>query len=145
MTHEDVARICHETMRAYCEFLDHWQKPVATAPSISKEPPKPTTVPVATSPAPPGSWEAAEQWQRDSIIAGVKFRVEHSGCTFSEQHDAWRKSKLAAGWKFGPVKDSAKKEHPCLVAYEDLPGSQRYKDALFCAVVDALKPALYSA
>ena len=47
-------------------------------------------------------------------------------------------SKLADGWVYGEVKDPVKKEHPCLVAFEELPVEQQAKDYIFKAVVDAL-------
>ena len=37
----------------------------------------------------------------------------------------------------GPVKDPEKKEHPCFLPYDELPLSQRIKDYLFTAVVEA--------
>ena len=40
-----------------------------------------------------------------------------------------------------PVKDAVRKEHPCLVAFEDLPISQQAKDELFRAVVCGLAAA----
>lgn len=44
----------------------------------------------------------------------------------------------AAGWKYGPVKDPERKEHPCFVPYDGLPPEQRAKDYLFRAVVHQL-------
>jgi hypothetical protein len=46
--------------------------------------------------------------------------------------------KVATGWKFGLVKDPAAKEHPCMVAYAELPPEQRAKDAIFVGVVRAM-------
>ena len=45
------------------------------------------------------------------------------------------------GWKYGPVKDAQKKEHPCFLPYAELPPEQKAKDYLFRAVVHALKNA----
>ena len=41
-------------------------------------------------------------------------------------HEVWAAGRLSAGWKYGPVRDDHKKEHPCLVPYEDL--SEEEKD-----------------
>lgn len=41
-------------------------------------------------------------------------------------HEVWAAGRIAAGWKYGPVRDEAKKEHPCLVPYEEL--SEEEKD-----------------
>src|SRR5260221_10767750 len=82
---ELIARICHETNRAWCEAIgDHSQKP----------------------------WDQAEDWQRESAIAGVKFALRNCLAPESAQHDAWMADKLRAGWRYGPVKDADKKEHP---------------------------------
>lgn len=108
MTHEEIAEICHETNRAYCSVIgDNSQLP----------------------------WAMAPQWQRDSAVRGIATALE--GATPEQQHEAWAKDKLATGWTFGPVKNPDIKEHPCLVAYAELPPEQRVKDALFVAVVRA--------
>lgn len=49
------------------------------------------------------------------------------------------KEKIEDGWVYGDEKDTEKKTHPCLVPYEELPEFQKKKDALFQAIVDALK------
>lgn len=41
-------------------------------------------------------------------------------------HEVWASGRLAAGWKYGPVRDEDRKEHPCLIPYEDL--SEEEKD-----------------
>ena len=43
-------------------------------------------------------------------------------------HDVWAASRIKEGWKYGPVKDSEKKETPLLVPYEDLPESEKDYD-----------------
>lgn len=109
-----VAKVCHETNRAYCQSIgDASQKP----------------------------WNEAEQWQRDSAIKGVEFKIANPGAAPSAQHDAWTADKIAAGWRFGAVKDAEAKTHPCLVPYEQLPAEQRIKDYLFIGVVSAFQKA----
>lgn len=75
-------------------------------------------------------------------MSGVEFRLQNPTAPASVQHDQWRSEKLAAGWKFGPVKDASLKEHPCLVDFDQLPPGQQAKDRLFAAVVLALKDCL---
>ncbi len=108
---EPIAKVCHEANRAWC----------AANGDLSQK-----------------RWADAEQWRRNSAISGVAFAVQNPDAPDSHQHDAWMKDKLEAGWKYGPVKDAEKKEHPCMVAYEELPEVQRKKDALFKAIVTAL-------
>ena len=43
-------------------------------------------------------------------------------------HDVWAASRIKEGWKYGPVKDSEKKETPLLVPYEDMPESEKDYD-----------------
>ncbi len=111
MTNEDIAKVCHEANRAFCEIAgDASQKP----------------------------WDEAEQWQRDSAIKGVAFAIENPYAPESHQHDAWVRDKLADGWKYGPVKDAEAKTHPCIIPFDGLPAHQQIKDFLFKAVVKAM-------
>lgn len=112
MTETDIAKVCHEANRAYCETIgDPSQKP----------------------------WESAPEWQRDSAIAGVKFCLTNPEAPASANHDSWLEEKRRGGWKYGPVKDAVKKEHPCFVPYEQLPVEQQMKDSLFKAICAALR------
>ena len=43
-------------------------------------------------------------------------------------HDIWARQRLTDGWAFGPKRNDAKKQHPCLVSYEDLPEDERIYD-----------------
>jgi|SRR6266853_628193 len=112
MTIKQIARVCHEANKAYCiEVGDLTQK----------------------------SWEEAEEWQRESAIKGVEFKLENPDSSESAQHEAWLRDKISDGWKYGLIKDSEKKEHPCIVPYSDLPIEQRLKDRLFVTIVNTLK------
>jgi hypothetical protein len=50
-------------------------------------------------------------------------------------HESWLREKVADGWVYGPTKDPARKQHPCLVPFAELPREQQAKDYLFRAVV----------
>lgn len=43
-------------------------------------------------------------------------------------HEVWAAGRIAEGWTWGPERNDEKKHHPCLVAYEDLPESEREYD-----------------
>ncbi len=111
MLAEQIAQVCHEANREYCRTIGDYSQQ---------------------------HWDQAEPWQRESAIKGVAFALANPTALPSAQHDAWGADKLRDGWRYGPVKDAAKKEHPCLVAYDKLPVQQRLKDALFIGVVRAL-------
>ena len=108
-----IARVCHEVNRAYCAAIGDSSQP---------------------------AWEDAPEWQRASAVGGVAFTLANPGATPSDSHASWLAQKRADGWGYGPVKDADKKEHPCFVAYDELPPEQRVKDHLFQAVVRALAP-----
>ncbi len=112
MTEEQIARVAHETNKAYCESIGDNTQP---------------------------KWEDAPEWQRTSAINGVKFHIVNPNAPPSASHENWLEEKANEGWKFGTVKDPEKKEHPCFVPYEDLPVEQKVKDSLFIGVVTAMK------
>ena len=43
-------------------------------------------------------------------------------------HETWAKGRIDDGWTYGPVRDDAKKYHPCLVPYGELPESEKEYD-----------------
>ena len=43
-------------------------------------------------------------------------------------HDVWAESRINDGWRYGPERNDERKEHPCLVEYEELPDSEREYD-----------------
>jgi ryanodine receptor 2 len=43
-------------------------------------------------------------------------------------HDLWARQRLDGGWRFGPQRDDARKTHPCLVPYAELPESEKEYD-----------------
>ncbi len=114
-TIEQIAKICHEANRAYCQSLGDDSQP---------------------------AWENAPDWQRSSAVDGVKFHLANPGAPDSASHDNWMEEKRRSGWTFGPEKDPEKKEHPCMVRFEHLPVEQQVKDAIFKNIVHAFWPHL---
>jgi hypothetical protein len=43
-------------------------------------------------------------------------------------HEVWAQERLAQGWRFGPERHDARKEHPSLIPYEQLPESEKVFD-----------------
>ena len=43
-------------------------------------------------------------------------------------HDVWAQGRIAQGWQYGETRDDAKKLHPCLIPYGDLPESEKEYD-----------------
>lgn len=115
---EQIAEVCHEANRAYCAALGDDSQP---------------------------AWADAPDWQRQSAMNGVQMHLADPQATPEQSHEAWLAQKAAEGWKYGEVKDPAKKEHPCFRPYAELPTEQKAKDYIFRGVVHALagfpKPA----
>ena len=43
-------------------------------------------------------------------------------------HEVWSAGRMADGWRYGEVRDDARKTHPCLVPYEELSESEKEYD-----------------
>lgn len=99
-----VASTAHTINKMYCEALGDMSQP---------------------------EWENAPEWQKQSARNGVLFLIDNKEAPLSASHDSWMKEKVDAGWVYGDVKDPDKKEHPCIVPYDDLPAHQKFKDLLF--------------
>ncbi len=56
-------------------------------------------------------------------------------------HEVWARERIADGWRPGPVRDDARREHPGLVPWAELPEIERRYDRTI--VTETLK-ALYA-
>lgn len=110
---EAAAEAAHEVNRIYC----------ATIGDASQVP-----------------WKDAPDWQKESARKGVVGAL--AGNTPEQSHECWLEEKRATGWKYGPVKDTVAKTHPCMVPYADLPSDQKAKDSLYLNVVRGMAAAL---
>ena len=108
---DNIARVCHEVNRAYCQAIGDFSQV---------------------------EWDEAPEWQRESARMGVDL---HLMGDFGPEasHVSWMKQKIDTGWVYGPIKDESKKEHPCIVPFNELPVEQQAKDFIFRAIVHALK------
>ena len=43
-------------------------------------------------------------------------------------HDTWARQRFQDGWTWGPKRDDAARQHPCLVPYAQLPDSEKEYD-----------------
>jgi hypothetical protein len=82
-------------------------------------------------------WSEASEERRARLTAVV---ARGPAGTPRASHEVWFREKLADGWAYGPTRDNEAKIHPCMVPYDDLPESQRAKDALFLGILRALGP-----
>ena len=111
MTIEEIAEVCHEVNRAYCESLgDNSQL----------------------------KWKHAPTWAKESAKAGVRLHLNNPHLTPEDSHNSWLAEKSKNGWVYGEIKDPEKKTHPCFVRYGDLPADQKAKDSIFSQIVKSL-------
>jgi hypothetical protein len=108
MTPAEIGCVCHEANRAYRSMMNE-------------------------DPGP--DWENATHTQRVATIQGVQNYIDNPNQTPEQSHQQWYDHYDRLGFKYGPVKDLAKKEHPCFLPYDQLPLFQRRKDELFRAIV----------
>lgn len=106
-----IAMVCHQANKAWCEANDDYSQK---------------------------DWCEAEEWQRQSAISGVIFRIGNPDKGHDIQHNSWLEEKVKDGWVYGEIKDAEAKTHPCIVPFEELPEFQKKKDSIFCAIVDSL-------
>lgn len=111
ITGKQIARVCHEVNRAYCQALGDDSQP---------------------------AWDDAPEWQRHSAMLGVAMHLGNPDAGPQASHEGWMAHKLSEGWVYGEEKDPENKTHPCLVPFHELPVSQQAKDYIFRAVVHAL-------
>ena len=69
MNATDIARVCHEVNRAYCQKL----------PADESQP----------------AWDDAPQWQKDSALAGVQAILTDPATTPEQSHEGWLAQKRA--------------------------------------------------
>jgi hypothetical protein len=115
LTDEQIAQVCHEANRALCLVLGDTSQP---------------------------QWDEAPEWQKKSAIDGVAFKKTNPNAPDDASHKEWMRAKQAVGWEYGPIKDAEKKQHPCMVPFEELPPEQQIKDAMFGDIVSVLTRVL---
>src|SRR5262245_32293543 len=55
-------------------------------------------------------------------------------------HDTWALQRLGDGWTYGTQRDDARKQHPCLVPYAELPEGEKEYDR--AAALQTLKAVI---
>lgn len=113
ITLDEAAKVAHELNRIWCRMLD----------DDSQVP-----------------WEEAPQWQKDSCMQGIAWRLSMPDAPISQQHDNWSAVKKTEGWTYGERRNEDEKTHPNLVPFGYLPWTQQVKDHLFRGVAEALRP-----
>lgn len=108
MNSEQIAKICYEANKAYCEALGDNSQP---------------------------TWLELPESIKESAIDGVDFLIANPDTTPEQMHENWRKCKEEAGWVYKKEKSAMRKTHPSLVDFDELPESEQLKDILFSNIV----------
>jgi len=109
---ERMSIAAHEIVRAYCHSIGDFTLP---------------------------PWNEASEDQKEVTRHGVLFHLANSEAGPEGSHIRWVESMVSRGWRWGPFKNVAKQEHPCIVPFNRLPRYEKTKDFLFCAVVYNIK------
>ncbi len=75
--------------------------------------------------------EENKGFNRESVVSILSGEV----ATAEQEHNRWAVSKIAAGWRYGPVRDDVNKIHPMIVPFRDLSPIQQAKDLVRFAIV----------
>ncbi len=106
-----------------------------TAARVARETIRAYQLAIGDAPSPP--WDQAEDWDRESMVAGVQ--AARAGASPEEMHARWCRWREARGWTLGPVKDPVARTHPNLRPYHELPEAQRRVDRVFVAVAGPVR------
>ena len=109
---EKIAYMCHQANKAWCEAHKDYSEV---------------------------DWANIPKWHKDSLVAGVEFRIANPHAGVAKMHNKWYSHKTENGWKYGKVKNIKKKIHPMLIGYQFLSEMERMKTPIFCSMVDLMK------
>jgi len=117
MLKNDIAKVCYEVNRAYCEAMGDesnlpWDECVD---------------------------EDGLGWQVDSYLKGVNFFLDSPEAGPEAQHQNWMQDRLDNGWIYGPTHNLELKQHPCMVPFDKLSEREQAKDRIFQMVIRCLR------
>jgi hypothetical protein len=96
----------------------------------------------ATSGKQKPNWNTLSEEDRGHIIDRAVYYLTDKSAVVSSLHERWIHAKYNEGWTYAPTFDEAKKHHPLLISYADLPLTRRVGDLLFMQTIQTLSRLL---
>ena len=98
----------------------------------------------AQAPIVPEPWSEREDDFKSQCRDVIEKQCSPARSSSPEQlHDDWVVAYLKNGWKYGPVRDREKREHPDMVPYNELGQLERDKDDVFVALCEIARQWIY--
>lgn len=99
----------------------------------------------AHAPTIPEQWAEREGDFRTQFRNVIRKQCNLDSRSFSPEqlHENWVAAYLKMGWKYGPVRDREKREHPDIVPYDELGPLERDKDKVFIALCEIARQWIY--
>ena len=88
----------------------------------------------------PEKWEKRDDKFKAQFIDIIgKYLLLKELPTLEEVHNSWMESYIDMGWKYGEVRDVVERTYPDILPFDELPKDEKDKDAIFLAIVWAVK------
>ena len=108
MKTRDIARVCHEALRAYSIVIfDYSNRP----------------------------WEDTDEDSRQFLIDLVEVIIKNPSSSPRSVHGIWSSELLSKGWVYGPTPSKTKHKHPQLIGFDDLHDEDVKRYALLIGIV----------
>jgi hypothetical protein len=89
----------------------------------------------------PPAWEdsACTEAMKASSERGALAMLVNPDMTAEEEHNRWWDERKKQGWTYGPVRDNARKIHPMMKQFTELPLGEQLKDLARIAMANELR------
>jgi len=111
MNHVSLSRICYDAIRAYAKTVGETYL----------------------------RWADARPHVRESFSGAVAYLLEVPKADLADLHGHWLAARIQDGWQYGPKRDEARRLHPGMVPWADVPVRERLKFELMLRIVDVFR------
>ena len=86
------------------------------------------------------TWAELGNEDRLRSAMAINAIMRDSTRTAEELHNLWLQIKVSMGWKYGPVYNLGKLEHPCIISFDRLPTEEKLKDEIWLFLTELFRP-----